>query len=135
MDGMQQALDNLEVSYTYHEHEGSEGSTANGCYTQAVYHSHLSTCYQAATGSLYWENHYRDDQGNWCNRYYCNTCGAFTGQQGVSNGSGFKSGQLEGIHQCGYTIAVCGKSTDTIESYTLGCGKTDETIESVTIIY
>ena len=136
VDGMSEVLDNLDVQYTYHVHEGSEGTTANGCYTKAVYHSHMDSCYAQATGTIVQIPTYNDG-GIYAFDYRCNRCNTTTGTiRGDTNeGIHDEQGQLSGTHNCGYSITVCGKTTDTVESYSLGCGKTEETVESVTITY
>ena len=134
---MAEALDNLDIQYTYHVHKGSAGTSANGCYTKAQYHAHVSSCYTAATGSIYADPNYypTDSSGNYLWGYYCNTCGTLVGKFGVWEGASFNQGVSSGTHNCGYTVVSCGKTTSTITGYTLGCGKTEQTIEGATIIY
>ena len=132
---MQQVLDNLDVQYTYHVHEGSASTTANGCYTTAVYHSHVTACYVEATGSIGQLRSYADS-GIYAYTYGCNRCNTETGwiRGNTIEGEHTETGKLSGTHYCGYMITTCGKE-NTIEKYTLGCGKTEDTVESVTITY
>lgn len=123
---MSEVLDNLDVQYTYHVHEGSEGTTANGCYVKASFHSHVRKyCSPQVYCNQGPESNTNPDTGSIVYKYYgfCSNCG----RKMYHNGSI----AYEPCASC-YT---CGKSTSSIESYGIGCGKTEETIESVTIKY
>lgn len=115
---MSEVLDNLNVQYTYHVHEG-DGTSATGCYV-AVYHEHASGCYTTVN--------YRYDIGADESGVFaiCPNCG--NKQMVAADGEKCYKG-------CTYKSLVCGKATTTIEKYALGCGKTEETVESVTITY
>lgn len=133
---MNQTLSNLQVSYTYHIHEGNVGTTANGCYTKAVYHTHTGSsasgngCYTNAitctSTFTYQSSYFNQAQNHQVWTWICNGCG-----RGVTTWDSSNPGV------CNYTYYSlgCGKSTSTIEKYSLGCGKTTETIDSATIIY
>lgn len=78
-DGMKNAMDNIEITYTYHEHKGSQ-EVQGGCYTNPVYHYHSDDCYIPCSGYLVsyeseWDN---KDQAirHW---YRCNTCNYYWG--------------------------------------------------------
>ena len=117
---MQQTLNNLEVQYTYHVHEGSSGDTANGCYTTPEYHTHTDSCYETITGR--WSK-----TSDYTGAVYvkCTRCGA-KGTAGMG---------LEGTVHCSGKSLTCKIDTTIIIAYTLGCGKTEDTIESATIIF
>ena len=103
-----------EIIYTYHVHEGNSSSNG-GCYTIAVYHSHISSCYSDS---------YCNSQ-SWNSAGKCYTCGKYTNPDGNKSFCDFVTG----------SYLSCNKTTSTIESYNLGCGKTTSTIESATIIF
>ena len=123
---MQQALDNLDVQYTYHVHEGSEGTSANGCYTTPVYHNHISSCTNICKGTMICVGG-GEVNGSYMHGYKCNYCGR----------QEFSGGSEKPPWSCGKNLGGygCGMSNTTIIGYTLGCGKTEETVESVTITY
>ena len=123
---MAEVLDNLDVQYTYHVHEGSEGITANGCYTAPVYHAHSNSCYSSCNGSWKYSSSFNED-GETYYRVKCSGCGGadtFIKHE-------WESGK---IYSCRTRILTCNK-TGFIENYVLGCGKDETTIESVTILY
>lgn len=130
VDGLAEALDNLEIQYTYHEHTGSEGTTANGCYIMPVIHTHLTNCYCA--GTLYDTGQRQEAIHPTWTAYYivsrCSGCGATPWL--MTNGGRDESWKLGTT--CG--ALICGK-TNTVEGYILGCGKDETTVESVTIKY
>lgn len=123
---MTETLDNLEVQYTYHKHEGTEGTTANGCYIKPVYHVHRNSCYSTPCGGSLYVSYVN---GTASYNITCNRCGqtGFVGQTWWDNGSVSRV--------CSNKSIICGLTTSTIDSYTLSCGKTENTIESATIIY
>ena len=109
-EGMTNAMDNFNIVYTYHEHEGSEGTEANGCYTTA---NNILTGY--GTHNLRATNEYYDVH-MWMECIYC-------------------GGRWLNCNIPQYYNPTCDKQPQYNTTYTLGCGKTEETIESVTIIY
>ena len=115
---MQQVLDNLDVQYTYHVHEGSAGTTANGCYTLPVYHAHSNSCYKTCGG----KQTIVSSNSSYM-KVKCTSCGDTSNEDPDYD-----------VFICGVTTLICNKA-GTISSYKLGCGKTIETIESATIIY
>ena len=123
VDGQQDVTQNLNISYTYHVHEG-DASASGGCYTKAVMHSHTDACNGPCPGT--WGSRVQTVvDGITFYIYTCNTCGitkTTTSYDGVTGTN------------CGATTIVCGK-TGRVESYGLSCGKTEQTIESATIIY
>ena len=121
-------MDNLNIVYNYHEHEGSEDSTANGCYTKAVYHSHTSSCYKYCSGVWVYRGKEEDSHGTKQGVYTCSVCG-HEYRAGAPYIDGGGAGQ-----SCGQRSLNCSRG-GTIETYKLGCGKTEDTIESATIIY
>lgn len=131
VDGLAQALDNLEVQYTYHIHEGSEGTTANGCYITPVYHSHVSSCYSSHTSSwMHTGEHVQTGtEGQWACQYQCSICGQRYSQNNNQGSHSTKPPTKT------HSTLICTKSTSTIDNYTLGCGKNEGDIESAIIIY
>ena len=124
MDGKQDSVSNLNIIYTYHEHEGISDTTANGCYTTPVYHSHESSCYVTCTGTMVRVDSYKAGYPE--TTFYvlkCNKCGAED------------TGTSKNDKPCYIKTTNCGKNTNTLDHYSLGCGKTEDTIESATIIY
>ena len=123
MDGLAQALNNLNIVYTYHEHEGSEGASPNGCYTKVVQHGHVDSCYTQCTGThKYGGYNYTENNGT---IYYvkpCNVCG--------KDDRGTNTSDVK----CTNKTLSCNIDSS-ILNYELGCGKTEDTIESVTIVY
>lgn len=133
--GVADGLSKVNIQYTYHNHEGSEGTAANGCYTTAVCHSHISSCYARCNGPMYvTKKGTQNSGGSWDAPIQCDWCGG--GDTWTAAAQQQHVGQEFPRYRCqrvtGYS---CGKTTSTVEKYTLGCGKTTETIESATIIY
>ena len=116
---MAQALDNLEVSYTYHVHKG-DSTNGGGCYDKenmVQFISKYETKYVSCTGRL---EAYSDENGSSAK---CNKCG-------------FLRGAPDAGLVCGYARATQVPVYDTRqEGWLLNCGKTEETVESVTIKY
>lgn len=118
---MAEALDNLEVQYTYHEHKDSAGnvtteeylSDSGGCYTQKQERKETTPILCSRNGYVASENAYN----NWG---YCSKCGGEV-YLGPSGGNMYGK-YISHTHSLGYY-------------YYLGCGKTTDTIESATIIY
>lgn len=117
---MTSAMENIDIQYTYHEHQG-EPSINGGCYTTPVYHSHVSNCYSKCTGTLYSLNNTGTET-----QWRCPKCD-WKGYR--SNSSGTKYGD-----PCPTSVISC-SLTGTIIAYDIGCGKTTDTVESATIIF
>lgn len=147
---MAEALDNLQVQYTYHVHTGSAGTTANGCYTKPSYHVHTGNsstyggCYTTVVSDNPTLGNHNTTGGYNMNgggsMECCVLCGA-TLTFGDANFNthyteAFGKGCPKNIVKHNYTYGPsCGKTTNTVEGYVLGCGKTTDTIESATIIF
>ena len=121
---MNQALENLDIQYTYHVHEGSAGTTANGCYFMPVYHQHIDTCYTLIRG--YYRVSGNGYGGVWLE---CDLCGR---KESGGEGSSLKNQRC--YNGCQENRLTCTR-TGVIERYSLGCGKNENTIESATIIF
>lgn len=119
-EGLTSAMENIDIQYTYHEHQG-ESFTNGGCYTVPVYHSHTNSCYSQCSGTIYSLNS-TATQTQW----RCNKCGW---QAYIDNVHNTKYGD-----PCKQNVISC-TSGGTIVSYSLGCGKTTDTVESATIIF
>lgn len=133
VDGKQDSMDNLNIVYTYHVHEGSAGVTANGCYTTPIYHSHISTCYSEEKTCYATPSERYIDGRTWIG-YDHSACGAsWDGVDWKDGSSGYNSSYNAYSHT--YKNLICNKTNSTIDDYVLGCGKTEDTIESATIIY
>ena len=110
VDGMANALDNLDVQYTYHVHSG-DASTIGGCYGNIT-----KQC----------PGRYITTKESWFNRCWwsvitCNSCGvSWTNEDGDY---AYKAGSDRG------------KCTRAVSGIGLSCGKTEQTIASATIIY
>ena len=108
---MAEVLDNLDVQYTLHVHDG-DGTIVSGCYGNVT-----RTCpgtWIPTAASTY--------SGTWKTKYQCSSCGV-TGT--------YKS---DHVNSTTNPSGLCG-CTRTITSIGLICGKTTETVESVTITY
>lgn len=123
-DGMQDALNGADISYTYHQHTGNE--QGGGCYTNPVYHTHSSDCNITVqcdcprySQGEFLGNHAIDGWPMW----RCQNCG--DGNWKHSDG---RCNEMK-------EKVSCGKTESSIESYSLGCGKTESTIESATIVF
>jgi len=122
-DGMASAMENIDIQYTYHVHQG-DTSSSGGCYTTPVYHSHANGCYKKCGGTIGpSENVDIAAGGQWTVRI-CQTCGEWYNPSATPS----TCTKLT-------STVICGKKTTTIEGYSLGCGKTIDTIESATIIF
>ena len=118
---MAQTLDNLEVQYTYHVHEGNS-STVGGCYNIPYYYYSYPQdvyCYHHNKGSAGYE------QGTF---YRCNDCGNTAWDY-------FPPTKIGTTTAYSYGYSVPSNGTEISKTYELGCGKTEKTIESATIIY
>lgn len=159
IDGKQNAVGNLNIQYTYHMHKGSAGTTSNGCYTQASYHSHTGS---SAGGGCYTSPVYHTHTGNSSSSggcytipvsgtiiiipvqqhqytsgntqpYYCGECDKCGIVFAFMVSSGYQP-TME--HNCPNTYHYelgCGKTTSTVERYNLGCGKTASTVTGYTL--
>ena len=138
VDGQQNIYDNLEITYTYHTHEG-DSVNGGGCYTKAIYHSHTGNsssgggCYKQSgtrrcTGKYQFYGYSDDGSGGYYVDYRCSVCGDLESDN---------SGDIEN-RQCTKTfpnyVIGCGK-TGTIIGYSLACEKNEGDIQSATIIY
>ena len=102
VDGQQQVTQNLQISYTYHSHEGNS-DTGTGCYNIPVYHQHISSC------GYSW-SHFPSCPGDDPNTNRCpNNCSI-----------------LNASYSCGKSTSViesyslgCGKTTSTVETATI----------------
>ena len=112
IDGQANAIDNLDITYTYHYHEG-DATNGGGCYEKVTS--------SRVCGSIYLKREYY--RGHTChaacNSYYekeyaCRGCGNVTGWQcaGGGNSCGSMGGQVGGNHiitstgwqpTCGYS--------------------------------
>lgn len=113
VDGFNEIMDSVGISYVYHEHTGS-ADAGDGCYTSPVYHSHSSSCYTsvpvtpAHKSTCAW-HHETDAWGNLITMWDCD---------------------------CSYSKQVlnCSRGSE-IVGWNLGCGKTTSTIESATLTF
>lgn len=123
IDGQANITDNLNITYTYHYHEG-DSINGGGCYEQV---SSTKACGTIEYKRTYWREHtchalcysqYEDE-------YACKTCGAVTGSRcsGGGNSCGRVSGTISGTH---YT---------TLKSWKPTCGYEDGQILTATIVY
>ncbi len=133
------AANNASVTYVRHYHAGSS-SAYGGCYTIPNYHRHVEgVCYYKCS------SHSKDDmirissehysgKGD-LTEYYCKNCGirinTWSGRESAAailNGGG-------GYWSASYIVYRCGKTADSIDSYSPSCGFTDGQILSATIKY
>lgn len=123
IDGQQNAVQNLDISYTYHSHEG-EAAAGTGCYTVPVYHTHEAACLGTTTSSCgcTTDKGWHEVPNNGAPYPACDNCGHFYHQ---SSPCGY--GTTVSYYKCGLDQAI--------EGYSLGCGKTEQTIETATIKY
>lgn len=126
-DGMNDAINGSNISYTYHKHSGS--SSGGGCYGTPIYHIHDSNCYTTVTNRCNCSGY---SQGDFLGNhvvdgypiYRCNNCPHISTDHGGKCNVSSQSQELN-----------CGKTENTIEYYSLSCGKTDNTIESATVVF
>lgn len=109
---MNQALDNLEVEYTYHQHTG-DPSVIGGCY------GNVSVPCKGSVYAISDGVYYTSDK-SWHQQVRCNGCGHTYDHL---TGSPLSKNQY---------VKACNRTTTGIG---IACGKTTETIESATIIY
>ena len=129
LDGQQNTTQNLNITYTYHKHTGSSGSTANGCYTLQVQHVHSDNCYTSCTGVWVYEGRRPNNNGVTQDSYSCSINGA---HGPGCMGSPYLNGNGAGT-ACGFRVLNC--LLGGTVTYELGCGKDTNTIESATIKY
>ena len=129
MDGFENATENIDIQYTYHEHTGTS-STKGGCYTVDVacggtkdLKLNSPSCYNGRS----WGNCHTSSG------YVCSTHGCY-----YDSSKGQMNCKCPGHYEC----KSCGAVHDSLygicnvtRSYTVGCGKTTDTIESATIIF
>ena len=121
VDGQANAIDNLNVTYTYHYHEGDEVN-GGGCYEQAASESVCGTVvfnreyYRGATCSKWCSSFYEKE-------YVCSGCGVVTGTLcgGGGNSCGKINGQIGGNHMITTNLwqPVCGYSQGQILTATI----------------
>lgn len=123
VDGQANVMDNLNVTYTYHYHEG-DAENGGGCYEKVT---SSETC-----GAITLKREYY--RGNTChalcNSYYaeeyeCSGCGAVMGWRcaGGGNSCGSMGGQIGGNHMI------------TANSWEPACGYAQGQILTATIVY
>lgn len=121
VDGQANVMDNLDVTYTYHYHEGDD-IHGGGCYAQ--------TENQKQCGVIVFSREYYRGRtcSKWCASFYekeyvCSGCGIVTGTLcgGGGNSCGKKSGQIDGHHMVTTTSwePVCGYSQGQILTATI----------------
>lgn len=123
IDGQANAIDNLDITYTYHYHEG-DATNGGGCYSQVTTSRvcgtivHLRGYYRGHSCHALCVSYYADDYG-------CNSCGAVTGWKcgGGGNSCGNMSGQIGGTHVV------------TSTSWQPTCGYSQGQILTATIVY
>lgn len=121
VDGQANATENLDVTYTYHYHEGDDVN-GGGCYAQVTNHT---VCGVIGFSRGYYRGKSCD---KWCSSYYadeyaCSACGAVTGWKcgGGGNSCGKTGGQIGGNHMVTTTSwqPVCGYSQGQILTATI----------------
>lgn len=123
---------NPVIVYNRHHHEGSAGG--GGCYSAPVYHSHSGNnvvgggCY--CSGKVkYYGDYIKIDSSRWRYDRTCKTCGFFEQYESTS----------PPIDMNGYerycASVICGKSTSTVESWTMGCGYQENEIVDAELVY
>ena len=119
---------NAEIIYTYHDHEGS-AVDGSGCFTEAVTHKHLASCYSTrkiVCGSTNWIGGYLDDP----HVGRCAACGAY---DSWAFGGAYTPacGNVVGYQ----TVTTCGMSDGQIIGHEPGCGYVDHQILRAEIIF
>lgn len=123
VDGQANVTDNLDITYTYHYHEG-DAENGGGCYAQVI-----SSKVCGAIGLK--REYYRGSSCHalcysfYVEEYGCNVCGAVTGWRcgGGGNSCGNMGGQIGGNHVI------------TTTSWQPTCGYTQGQILTATIVY
>lgn len=144
VDGQQNMMNNLQITYTYHTHTGSAG---NGCYTKPVYHQHTGNanayggCYTVLVeANTVYGDHVPGEREPISTNQFCKLCRtnlSYYDADGDLCYTEYYGKRCKGnVVAQYYTYGLgCGMTTSTITDYVLGCGKTEETIETATIIY
>ena len=123
-DGFNKAMDGADISYVYHEHEGTPYVTG-GCIN--AWHKHTNEC-PSHNGSICGASvketghgYYQTAGGEWVCHFTCS--------------NGHNSMMEHGSPDCPYreTIYDCGNSP--MNQWEYVCGKTTSTIESATIVF
>lgn len=121
VDGQANAIDNLNVTYTYHYHEG-DSENGGGCYAQV---ENKTECGAIVFNREYYRGH---TCSKWCASFYekeyvCSGCGVVTGTLcgGGGNSCGRMTGQSSGNHMATTTSwqPVCGYSQGQILTATI----------------
>lgn len=121
VDGQANAIDNLNVTYTYHYHEG-DNINGGGCYEMVT---DQTVCGAVVFNREYYRGH---TCSKWCASFYekeyvCSGCGIVTGTLcgGGGNSCGKISGQIGGNHMVTTTSwqPVCGYSQGQILTATI----------------
>lgn len=121
VDGQTNAMENLNVTYTYHYHEG-DTENGGGCYAQVENQTECGTI-------VFSREYYRGGTcSKWCASFYekeyaCSGCGIVTGTLcgGGGNSCGRITGQIGGNHMVTTTSwqPVCGYSQGQILTATI----------------
>ena len=134
------ATGKAHIEYQYHKHIDANGnvttatqsSTKGGCFTNPVYHKHTNSCYTDSGYNCGPRNKvrgpYKNHSGTDEYQYTCSACGRdwYMCDGGSASGT---------FHWVGSKVLSCGKTTTTVEYYTLGCSKTTSTIVGGTIVW
>lgn len=139
LDGQLSKNTTGKVTYVKHYHTGNS-STNGGCFTISNYHRHVDGLCYYKCGSHSKDDMIRISSEHYSGKgdlteYYCRNCGIRTNTwsarteaaQIINNGGGYWSAS--------YIVYRCGKTTNTIDSYSPSCGYTDGQILSATITY
>ena len=144
VDGQQNIMSNLQITYTYHTHTGSAG---NGCYTSPVYHQHTGNanayggCYTVLVeANTVYGDHVPGEREYPSTNLFCKLCRNNLSYYDADGDLCYTEFYGKRCHSNVvaqyYTYGLgCGMTTSTIIKYNLGCGKTEETIETATIVY
>lgn len=130
IDGQKNAIENLDITYTKHFHEGSS-SGGGGCYTKKTVHNHSGTemcgwgCY--TTCPTVWLTHYPDLKDG-AQDWGCLTCNWHWYTMTNGRGDPPHYEHFSKIPRCGYQQGQ-------ILSYSVGCGYTEGQILTATITY
>lgn len=121
-DNRTETIKKITVKENHHSHIGNSSSNG-GCYTKAVYHKHTDAC----RVNVYCNDgpYEGETNGQYRTFFYgkCSHCGNKVSRNWSA-----------GYSRCG-SCTICGKTTSSIQSYSLTCGKTTDTVEGYTVIY
>lgn len=123
VDGQANAIENLNVTYTYHYHEGDDVN-GGGCYEMVTG--------QTVCGAVVFKREYY--RGGTCNKW----CASFYEKEYVCSGCGTVTGTLcgGGGNSCGRTTGqIGGNHAITTSSWQPVCGYTQGQILTATIVY